>query len=162
MRVSIVTAALLTTSALCMAHDGQDRRAENKRLIADIFKAMEVGDLDTLNRGFDPEGQAIIGTETRKRGGPFKTFVEAAPFPGSLGSRKITIEEMIAEEDKVAIRSEICGTHERALLGFQPTGKRLCARYINFYTIEKGRVVVNAVGTNPMQLIRALEANAKS
>lgn len=73
----------------------------------------------------------------------------------------MTIEELFGEGDRVAVRSEICGTHARPLSGFAPTGKRVCARYLNIYTIEKGKIVVNAVGMDRLQLRQLLEANAK-
>lgn len=89
------------------------------------------------------------------------TFAGAAPFPAALEDRKFLVEMLIAEADKVAVRSEICGTHARVIAGFAPTGKRICARYLNIYTIENGRITVNAVGMDRLQLRQVLEANAK-
>ena len=124
-----------------------------------VFAALESGDLETLNRAFDPAGRSIIGSIERPRGGPFETFAGAAPFPAALDDRSVVIESLIATGDHVAVQSRICGVHARALIGYEPTGQRLCARYLNLYTLRDGRIVVNSVGFAP-QLRKALEANA--
>lgn len=148
-----LTAALITTGAHAAP-------ADNKNLVIKVFDAMEKGDLDFINGAFDPKGVSIVGTEERPRGGPFKTFAEAAPFPAALSQRSLKIEEILAEGDLVAVRSLICGNHAQKLLEFEPTGKRLCARYLNIYRVSNGVIVSNSVGMNALQLRRALEANA--
>lgn len=157
MKKYLAVLLLLLASPACL---GATVTADNKALVREVFSALESGDVEVLNRAFDPTGKSIVGTETRPRGGPFDTFAEAAPFPGALDDRMVNVEELIAEEDKVAVRSEICGTHTRAMLGFGPTGKRVCARYLNIYTIKDGRISVNAVGMDRLQLRQVLEANS--
>lgn len=157
MRSALFAAMLLSCSPLVRAEVATE---VNKALVRDVFRALESGDLDTINRAFDPAGQSIIGTEIRPRGGPHKTFAEAAPFPAALDDRKITIEQLLAEGDMVAVRSQICGTHARPLSGFAPSGKTVCARYLNLYTFKDGRIVANAVGVDRSQMRQWLDANA--
>ena len=159
MKKNLAALSLLLVSQACFAGAVT---ADNKALVRQVFAALESGDVEVINRAFDPAGKSIVGTETRPRGGPFDTFAEAAPFPGALENRKVTVEELFAEDDKVAVRSEICGTHARAMSGFEPTGKRVCARYLNIYTIKNGRITVNAVGADRLQLRQVLEANSKA
>lgn len=156
---TILLAPFALAVALTTAH-AHATPADNKTLVIKVFDAMEKGDLDFINRAFDPKGVSIVGTEERPRGGPFKTFAEAAPFPAALSERSLKIEEILAEGDLVAVRSLICGNHAQKLLEFEPTGMRLCARYLNIYRISNGVIVSNSVGMNALQLRRALEANA--
>ena len=107
------------------------------------------------------DGDVILGLETRKRGGPYATFVQAAPFPGRLDNVTVEVETILAEDDQVAIQSLICGDHAAELLDFEPTGQRLCSRYLNLYTLKDGRIVSNAVGVHRDQLREQLEANAQ-
>ncbi len=158
MKKNLAVLSFLFMSSVCLGGTVVD----NKALVREVFFALESGNVEALNRAFDPEGLSLVGTETRPRGGPFNTFAEAAPFPGALEDRKVTVEELIAEADKVAVRSEICGTHARVISGFEPTGKRICARYLNIYTIKNGRIIVNAVGMDRLQLRQVLEANSKA
>jgi ketosteroid isomerase-like protein len=132
----------------------------NRKIVLEVFDAFERRDLATLERYFASDGDVILGMDARKRGGPYGTFKEAAAFPGSLTDVQVTVEHILAEGDKVAIQSLICGNHAAPLLGFPPTGKRLCSRYINLYTLRAGRITSNSVSVYRDQLVRQLEANA--
>ena len=133
----------------------------NTEIILEVFEALGSDDLATLERYFEPETEFIIGLESRPRGGPYTTFPEAAPFPGALDNVTVEVETILAEDDEVAIQSLICGDHAAPLLGFEPTGKRVCGRYLNLYTLNDGRIVSNAVGVHRDQLREQLEANAQ-
>lgn len=157
--LAIVT--LLLCPALVYAGDVSDYDAEkNKKLVLSVFEALENGDLALLNKVFASEGKSIIGSEERNRGGPFDTFAKAAPFPAALDKRDVKVESIFSEGNKVAIQSMICGVHARELVGYKPTGQKLCARYTNLYTIKDGRILENVVGFDP-QLRKTLESNNK-
>lgn len=55
-------------------------------------------------------------------------------FRSAMPDLKVVIEDMIAENDKVATRYALEGTHEGHLFGAEPTGKRLSIRSI---TVER-------------------------
>lgn len=52
-----------------------------------------------------------------------------------------TIEDMIAEGDKVVFRSTFRGTHKGELAGIAPTGKRVNITMMQIAKIVTGRVV---------------------
>ena len=52
-----------------------------------------------------------------------------------------TLEEMIAEEDKVAARFTMRGTHRGAFFGVPPTGKQIVVQAMNFYRLAGGQFV---------------------
>jgi steroid delta-isomerase-like uncharacterized protein len=52
-----------------------------------------------------------------------------------------TLEEMIAEGDKVAARFIMRGTHQGAFFGVPPTGKKIAVSAMNFYRLSDGQFV---------------------
>lgn len=158
--VTILGVAALTSPLPSAAAD-EDKTTRNKEIILEVFDALGSGDLETLERYFAVDGDVILGLETRKRGGPYKTFRDAAAFPGSLDNVTVEVEHILAEGDKVAIQSRICGDHAETMLGFEPTGKEVCSRYINLYILKDGKIVSNSVSVYRDQLRAQLEAYAE-
>ncbi len=52
-----------------------------------------------------------------------------------------TLEEMIAEDDKVAARFTMRGTHHGSFFGVPPTGKTIAVQAINFYRLSGGQFI---------------------
>lgn len=52
-----------------------------------------------------------------------------------------TLEEMIAEGDKVAVRFTMRGTHQGAFFGVPPTGNKILVKAMNFYRLSGGQIV---------------------
>lgn len=52
-----------------------------------------------------------------------------------------TIEDLLAEENKVAARWTFHGTHWGEFLGVAPTGKSVTMSGMSFYLIEKGQIL---------------------
>jgi len=52
-----------------------------------------------------------------------------------------TLEEMVAEGDKVAVRYTMRGTHQGVFLGVQPTGKPIVVQAINFYRLVDNQII---------------------
>ena len=54
---------------------------------------------------------------------------------------KFTIEDMITEDDKVAIRLTMTGTHKGELLGIAPSGNRVDVMTIAIYRFDGSKIV---------------------
>lgn len=52
-----------------------------------------------------------------------------------------TLEELIAEGDKVAARFIMRGTHDGAFFGVPPSGKKIEVKAMNFYRFSDGKIV---------------------
>ncbi|MFM0166712.1 ester cyclase [Paraburkholderia sediminicola] len=52
-----------------------------------------------------------------------------------------SLEETIAEEDKVAARFIMRGTHQGTFFGVPPTGRKIEVQAMNFYRLADGRFV---------------------
>jgi predicted ester cyclase len=71
-----------------------------------------------------------------------------------------TIEEMIAEGDKVAERLTARGTHEGEFMGVAPTGKRVEFQGIATVRIREGKISENRGMPDMLGLMRQLGAVA--
>jgi steroid delta-isomerase-like uncharacterized protein len=60
---------------------------------------------------------------------------------GGFPDIKWTLDEMIAEEDKLAARFTMRGTHHGSFLGVPATGKRIAVQAINFYRLSGSKIV---------------------
>ena len=70
----------------------------------------------------------------------FKQFL-AGTFTAYPNGR-FTVEDVLAEGDKVAIRLTLHGTHEGVTrTGIAPTGKRVTATGIEVYRLDNGKIV---------------------
>ena len=58
-------------------------------------------------------------------------------FPGFQS----TIEELLSEEDKVALRFTFHGTHQGEFMGIPPTGKEVTMPGIDLLRIADGKIV---------------------
>jgi steroid delta-isomerase-like uncharacterized protein len=52
-----------------------------------------------------------------------------------------TLEEMVAEGEKVAVRFIMRGTHRGTFFGVSPTGKTIVVQAMNFYRLSGGQIV---------------------
>lgn len=120
----------------------QDRQAHgNKAVVARAFRALDQGDLATLNDVFDPKApiHSSHGTTTLQ-GGPFAELRGSCPMCANLSDRKITIDKMISEGDFITVRSTWSGTFSGTFRGTQFSGKNIHIVYTNIYRIAGGRI----------------------
>jgi steroid delta-isomerase-like uncharacterized protein len=84
-------------------------------------------------------------------------YLDHAPLPGqapglagakqkwmsyltAVPDLRATIEDMVAEGDKVAVRWTVQGTHRGELLGIPPTGKHVRFSGISIYRLAVGKI----------------------
>ncbi len=70
----------------------------------------------------------------------------------------ITIEELIAEGDKVAGRWTVRGTHRGPLMGIPPTGKQVSWTANDIFRIANGKIAENTAEEDMLTLMRQLGA----
>jgi steroid delta-isomerase-like uncharacterized protein len=75
---------------------------------------------------------------------------------GSFPDFQMTIEDLIAEGDKVVNRTSMRGTHLGAFFGHPPTGKPVLSGGITIYTIRDGKIVTMANEINMLLLYQQL------
>jgi steroid delta-isomerase-like uncharacterized protein len=69
---------------------------------------------------------------------------------------KVTIDDMIAEGDKVAVRLNFRGTHQGELMGIPPTGKPIALTAINIFRVEGGKAAEQRVNSDDLGMLQQL------
>jgi predicted ester cyclase len=81
------------------------------------------------------------------------TFFEAA-FPGY----QLSVDDMVAEADKVAVRSTFTGTHRGELMGVPPTGKPVSIGLLLIYRIADGKIVEHWMQADTLGILQQIGA----
>jgi len=115
---------------------------ENKALVRKVYDAINANDLDAL----DGLMAADMDSNTRfaHPDGGLDGFKES--FKTALASfpdYSITIDDQIAEGDKVVTRYTASGTQEGDFMGVAPTGERIELVGIDIDQIEDGKIVAH-------------------
>src|SRR5947209_11868998 len=92
-----------------------------------------------------------------------------APVPGPEGFKQvvtmfvqgfpdfhITIEDMIAEGDKVATRGSFTGMHNGEFMHIPATGKHVTVSYMDVWRMENGKAVENWVQIDQLGMMQQL------
>lgn len=138
-----------------------DDEARNKEITRRIYEeAWSKGDLSVVDEITAPDfacANTTVSPDSIRRGADFiKASVRGwrAAFPDI----RATVEDQLAEGDRVAVRFTISGTHEGEIYGVPPTGNRMRLTGISIFRIVDG-VFMQAWGAGDMlELLRQLDA----
>ena len=103
---------------------------------------------------------------------PFYTPASPTPLYGGEGYLSVVhwmrkgfsdvqwhIIDMIADEDKVAVRWDLTGTHDGEFMGIKPTNKKISVCVMNFYYFNKEGKVTNDIAAEGMiGILRGINA----
>jgi steroid delta-isomerase-like uncharacterized protein len=81
-----------------------------------------------------------------------------AGFRSALPDITLTVEDVMAEADRIAFRSTINGTHYGELAGLPPTGKHITVGLVDIIRVEDGRFAEQWGGPNMADMFRQLGA----
>ena len=70
----------------------------------------------------------------------------------------VTIEDIIADADKVAARLTVCGTHQGDFFGIPPTGKQVAWAAVDIFRIAEGKLVEYWLIADNLSLLQQLRA----
>lgn len=111
--------------------------------------------VDLVKEVFTDDVQVINGKESGhlKRMETFlSTFYKAFP------DINYTVDDIVAEGDKVVIRATVKATHKGEFWGYQPLGNKLDIREIFFFTMENGKVKSHSGYPDMFKLDKQLKA----
>jgi len=110
---------------------------ENEAIIRSLFEALNEQNLALLDELVAPDyvdhTLQIRGLESLKQYIPM--------LPKGFPDLRETIEDIIAEGDKVWVRFKVTGTHRGVYRGLAPTGKKFTIRAVSVYRIVDSKVV---------------------
>jgi steroid delta-isomerase-like uncharacterized protein len=82
----------------------------------------------------------------------------ARSYRAAVPDLQCTVEDAIAEGDKVAVRWVSRGAHRGDFMGIAPTGKQVTFRGIQMYRISKGRIEEEWAGFNTVGALQEIGA----
>jgi steroid delta-isomerase-like uncharacterized protein len=115
----------------------------NKNLVRRIVEEMfNLGKLEVATQIFAPEfvdrgHEQVAGKQDGPEG--FAQFVKA--IRAALPDIKATIQNLVAEDDYVAMWNTATATHRGELFGMPATGKRIAMKDFHFFRFSGGRIV---------------------
>lgn len=130
---------------------------DNKTLVQKTFEELDRGNLDGMDAllsddfvtHFPGNLQPLSKEQNRK-------LVEE--FRVGLPDLKHTLEEQIAEVDRVVTRGFFEGTHQGELQGIKPTGKQVKVSFILVHRVSGGKITEEWVDFDSVGLLQQLGA----
>ncbi len=133
----------------------EENRAITRQLIEQLFNtgnheiADEILAADYLDRS--PSHPDLSGPENVKRA----VREWRAAFPDTIN----TVDDMVAEGDRVAVRWTTHATHRGEFMGLAATGKRIAVTSFGIFRLSKGKIVESWDTFNVVEMMRQLGVN---
>lgn len=105
---------------------------QNKALVRELFAAWNAHDVDRV--------AACIGDRCNG-GGADGIRRELAAFLTAFPDVTVTVEDLLAEDDRVATRTVLRGTHRGPFSGIAPTGRAATMKANHIFRCEDGKIV---------------------
>ena len=132
----------------------------NKEIVRRFVEAVQnEGDLSVLDEVAAPgyiNRTAPAGVPADREGLKQLTAMFRRAFPDG----RMTIQDMVAEEDRVATRKTFRGTHQGELMGISPTGKAVVIGLMDMVRLVDGKVVESWSAADDLGLLQQLGALA--
>lgn len=128
----------------------------NKAVIVRMNQEVwERNNLKYLEEVIHPDYMNRTAPPDRPRGpGGFRPFALRAAFPDAV----LTVEDMLAEADRVVTRYTIRGTHRGIYAGIPPTGQRIVIHGMTLFRLSAGKVIESWSYWDDLDLLHQLGA----
>ena len=132
----------------------------NKALVRRWFKEVwNDGREAAIDELFSDNGIAYgLGDTEAPVHGPAEMKPFVRNLRNTIGDLRISIEDIMAEEDKVMVRMVLEGTHTGNGLGVPPTGRHVRVAGIVLIRVEKGELVEGWNSWDQLGLLRQIGA----
>ena len=129
---------------------------ENKHLARRFVQVWVPGNLGLVDELAAPDISVTfpVLSDPLRGAQAFKHFL--AQFHAAFPDAEMSVQEQIAEGDKVATRWRFSGTHRGEVLGIPPTGKAVVVTGISIHRFAGGRVTEDRGEDNALGLMRQL------
>jgi steroid delta-isomerase-like uncharacterized protein len=129
----------------------------NKSLVRSYYEALNTGNVSALDQFFASDYKRYLsatGTPLNADGQKKRLAGLLAAFP----DLQLTVDNIIAEGDYVAISLTARGTQQGPLLGIPPTGKSITVSGFEVIRIVNGKFVEHWGGTDTFNMLQQLGA----
>jgi steroid delta-isomerase-like uncharacterized protein len=131
----------------------EENKTIARRLLEEPWTNMDAVDelVDERYIGYDPSlPEPLRGPQGFKE--------NVSMFRAAYSDGRITVDDQVAEGDKVASRWTGRGTHDGELMGIAPTGKQVTVPGVTVSRLENSRVVEEWTNWDTLGMLRQLGA----
>lgn len=138
-----------------MATTTQDSKEVVRRSIEEAWNEEDIELVDEL---VAPDGVQHDPTLPDLPRGPDAMKQSIRLYHAAFPDATIEIEQMVAEDDTVAVRWIGRGTHEGELMGVEPTGNEVEVRGIQFSRVEDGKIAESWIVYDSLGMLQQVGA----
>jgi steroid delta-isomerase-like uncharacterized protein len=135
-----------------------ENKAVVRRWFADVVSRGDMSSLDAICAVCDPQFAMVRGViEPAPQGIPgLKGLVTSlrTAFPDLTA----TVDEQVAEGDKVVSRVTMSGTHRGEFMGMPPTGRSFSVAGVSIWEVRGGQLISEWVNWDSMAMMQQLGA----
>ena len=117
----------------------EENKAIVRRSVEEVYSAQ--GDLDVADELFAPDYVGHSPANPEDVRGIDGVKEEANMYRSAFPDVQLSIEDQVAEGDKVVTRWRASGTHQGEMMGIAPTGNQVRVDGITINRIEDGKIV---------------------
>jgi steroid delta-isomerase-like uncharacterized protein len=135
-----------------MENEAERNKAVVRRFIEEVQNEKNWDSFDELNADDFINLSAPPGVPSDREGG--KMFLSA--FLNAFPDCQVTVDDMIAEGDRVVTKKTFTGTHTAELNGIPPTGKRVSIQYVDILRLRDGKIIEHWLSMDQMNFMQQL------
>ncbi len=132
---------------------------ENKRLVTRLYEeGWGKGDLTVIDQVFAPRHilhwNELSPTDQHRTTAEVKTIIRdyRAAFPDLT----VTIDDLVAEGEKVVVQVTFVGTHTGTYEGFRPTNQKSRFTDMQILRFSEGKIVESSLGSGGLRYFYAI------
>jgi steroid delta-isomerase-like uncharacterized protein len=126
----------------------EDNKVTVRRFYDEVINQKHLAVLEELH------GDHYVSHDLPSDPAELKRFIDG--FHSAFPDGQITIEQMIAEGDTVALRATFHGTQTGQFQNIPPTGKAVTVPAQDMYRLSEGKIVEHWGGPNLLRLLQQL------
>ena len=138
--------------------DGQSETERNKavvrRFVEEVQNKKDMDAFDELNAPDFVNLSAPPGMPADREGG--KMFLGG--FLSAFPDAQVTIDDMIAEGDRVATKKTFTGTHTGDFGEIAATGNRVSIQYVDILRLRDGKIIEHWLSMDQLSFLQQLGA----
>lgn len=106
-----------------------------------FVRFINTGDENLAQQLISPLAKFHVPSQPEPLQGPIGYLMVLTMMRGGFPDMQWTLEDMVAEDDKIAARFTMKGTHQGEFFGVPATGKSIVAQAINFYRLVDDQII---------------------
>ncbi len=132
--------------------EAERNKAVVRRFIEEVQNNKNMDLFDELNAEDFVNLSAPPGMPSDREGGKMFLGGFLAAFPDS----QVTVDDMIAEGDRVATKKTFRGTHTGDFMGIPPTGNRVTLQYVDILRLRDGQIIEHWLSMDQLSFMQQL------